>query len=283
MKKVHLIFLLLPALYLCSCTSAGSTADGATKLMDGSEKHMVFDMSDRLRADGADLSASAVYNGISFEYAGAVFYGNFVYIPFTVSGYDGKELPDFQVKCSEREDGPYYIDKYIDKDGRLSGAVYLPLREYKDSIGLKILGFLYEEKMPFGSWETDIPVKNKPAEVLELETDEEKTVNVFDAEYRVKKVTLTDFNIRLECGLKSNNVLTEEERMQRITSSESTGESGYYDSYVQVLYKDGTVSPLYEYCLADQNVMWAWFLEEGQIATENVRAVYIGGCEFVVE
>lgn len=283
MKKVCLVFLLLSTLLLCSCTKSGSTSKNAAGLMDGSEKQSVFDMSARLSVDGSALSASAVNNGISFDYTGAVFYGSFIYIPFTVSGYDGEELPDFKVTCNERKEGPYYIDKYIDKDGGFSGAVYWPMREYKDSVGLKISGFCYGEEKPFGSWETGIPVKNKLAEVLEFEPEEEKTVNVFDAEYGIKKVTLTDFNIRIECKLKSRNVLTEEERLQRIVSSESTGESGYYDSYIQVLYKDGTVSPKYEYCLADQNVMWAWFLEDGQIDAENVRAVYIGGSEFVVD
>lgn len=285
MKRVCLIFLLLFALPLCSCTRRSSTSEGAAGLIDGSEKQSVFDMSGRLNTDGTALGAAAVNSGITFEYENALFYGDFAYIPFTISGCDGRNMPVFNVSSDEWRDGPYHIDSDFDKEGAVKGAIYLPMREYKDSIELKISELYYgdEYEEPFGVWEAGIPVKNVSARVLEIEPKEEKTVNVFDAEYKIKKVTLTDFNIRIECRLKSGNSLTEEEIMQKITSSEATGESGYYDSYVQVLYKDGTVSPKYEYCLAEQNVMWAWFLENGQIDAENVRAVYIGGSEFAVE
>lgn len=283
MKKICLIFLLASILLLSSCTKASSSAKGASGLIDGSEKQSVFDMSERLTADGLGLGASAVSGGISFDYEGAAFYGGFIYIPYTVSGYDGVTFPDLQVSLDDRQEGPYYIDGEFDGNGMIKGAFYLPMREYKDSVSLKVSGFADGQEAPFGIWETGIAVKNVSANLLELEPEEEKTVNVFDAEYSIKKISLTDFCIRMECRLKSNNAMTEKEWMDRITSSESTGKSGYYDSYVQVLYKDGTVSPRYEYSLADHNVMWAWFMEEGQIDSENVRAVYIGGIEFPVE
>ena len=280
MKK-HFIFILaiLSALLLSSCQAGPSKASGP--IMKGDGEQRIFDMTDKLKSGE---SVSVCNEGITFELGGAVYYGGFIYIPYTLYGYKGSEPPGFDIDIDVKsEQTPYYSCEYSFDASRLEGGIFCLVSETADSVNVTINNFTDGTDSVPGEWDFDMKPEKVPSKVLSVTPKESCALDVFDTEFLIKKITLSDFYVRIDCEFSAENELTQEEFTKYITSSDGTGSSGFYDSYVQVLYKDGTVSPKYEYSMAGPTILWEWFVGDGQIDAENVRAIYVGDCEFVVE
>lgn len=101
-----------------------------------------------------------------------------------------------------------------------------------------------------------------------------KTISVFHSELRIDSVLLSDMLLIASATTVRQWEKTEEEVRQSIISSVYPGSSAYDDIYVQLVYKDGTLSDKVGFHRNDNGDLIAWFYKP--IPLNDVAEIQIG-------
>lgn len=104
--------------------------------------------------------------------------------------------------------------------------------------------------------------------------DLSKTISVFDQEMQLDTVSLNDMLLIASTTTLNQKEITEQERKQRMLSNVFPGSSAYFDVFVQLLYKDGSMSEKVSFLRDSNGDMVAWFPETIPIA--DVSEIRIG-------
>ena len=136
-------------------------------------------------------------------------------------------------------------------------------------------GVIWPDDLIKGDWKVKFDLtENKDNTIVVRNPDLTKTISVFQRELQLNSVSISNMLVIASTTTLRQWEMTDEEKRQSILSSVYSGSSAYYNVFIQLVYKDGTMSDKVSFCRNDNDDLIAWFPES--IPLSDVSEIRIG-------
>lgn len=133
----------------------------------------------------------------------------------------------------------------------------------------------WPEELIKGDWKVKFNLTENYDNTITISNpDLTKIISVFERELQINSVSISDMLLIASTTTLSQWEMTDEENRQSMLSSVYPGSSAYYNIYIQLVYKDGTMSEKVDFCRNDNDDLIAWFPKT--ILMNDVAEIRIG-------